>query len=207
MNIHEKLVAIQSELKAPKGQYNSFGKYKYRSCEDIVEAVKPILKKHGCALTMADDIVVKGDRYYICAVATLTEAESGEKVFTMAFAREDEDKKGMDGAQVTGAASSYARKYALNGLFAIDDTKDADATNTHGKEEKTMQYICSECGKVIADYEDDNGKLIKAERHVDGSLKKFGQTLCLDCIKKRQAATINSIADRAAAIGVAVNEA
>lgn len=121
----KELIAIQSELKAPKGQYNSFGKYKYRSCEDILEAVKPLLKAHECALNLCDDIVNVGDRYYVKATARITNA-SGESATATAFAREDFDKKGMDGAQITGTASSYARKYALNGLFCIDDTKDAD---------------------------------------------------------------------------------
>lgn len=122
--LHEKLVAIQSELKAPKGQTNNFGKYKYRSCEDILEAVKPLLKEHNCTLTLSDEIVMVGTRFYVKAMAWLTDGGS-ERVVT-AFAREEEDKKGMDGSQITGAASSYARKYALNGLFCIDDTEDAD---------------------------------------------------------------------------------
>lgn len=119
-----KLQEIQHKLKAPKGQYNSFGKYKYRSCEDILEAVKPILNEVECTLTLSDEIVLIGDRYYIKATAKLTGADTNE--VTTAYAREDLDKKGMDGSQVTGTASSYARKYALNGLFCIDDTKDAD---------------------------------------------------------------------------------
>lgn len=133
--LKEKLLKVQSELKAPKGQYNSFGKYKYRSCEDILEAVKPLLAKHGLVLTISDDIVVVGNRYYIKATATITDGTS--EVSTTAFAREEETKKGMDGSQVTGASSSYARKYCLNGLLAIDDTKDSDTTNTHGKETDT----------------------------------------------------------------------
>ena len=134
MEIYKKLLGIQSELKAPKGQYNSFGKYSYRSCEDIMEAVKPLLDKHKAALTVKDEITMIGDRYYVKATATLIDIDTGDKVETSAFAREDESKKGQDLAQLTGATSSYARKYALNGLFAIDDNKDADATNTHGKE-------------------------------------------------------------------------
>ncbi len=121
----KELIAIQSEIKVPKSQYNSFGKYKYRSCEDILEAVKPLLKTHECALNLCDDIIVVGDRYYVKATACIMNA-SGESATATAFAREDLDKKGMDGAQITGTASSYARKYALNGLFCIDDTKDAD---------------------------------------------------------------------------------
>ena len=126
MSIIEKLMHIQQELKAPKGQYNSFGKYAYRSCEDILESVKPILAKYGCALTLSDEIENVGDRFYVKATAVLHDTEDGGKTGNVAYAREDTDKKGMDGSQITGAASSYARKYALNGLFAIDDTKDAD---------------------------------------------------------------------------------
>lgn len=125
----KELAIIQSRLKAPKGQYNSFGKYNYRSCEDIVEAVKPLLVEQGCALIMSDEMVFVGDRYYIKATVTIQNA-AGEQVQSTALAREEEEKKGMDASQITGTASSYARKYALNGLLAIDDTKDADALNT-----------------------------------------------------------------------------
>lgn len=130
-NIDERLIHIQGELKAPKSQENKFGGYKYRSCEDILEAVKPLLKKEKVTLTISDDIVEVGGRVYVKATATLSDGE--DTISTSAFAREAETKKGMDDSQITGSASSYARKYALNGLFAIDDTKDADATNTHGK--------------------------------------------------------------------------
>lgn len=125
----KQLIKIQGELKAPKGQYNSFGKYKYRSCEDILEAVKPLLAENNCTLTISDEIIYLGDRFYIKATAIITN-EKNESVSTSALARESETKKGMDAAQITGSASSYARKYALNGLFAIDDTKDSDTTNT-----------------------------------------------------------------------------
>lgn len=133
MNIYEKLLAVQTELKAPKGQYNSFGKYKYRSCEDILEAVKPLLAKFKATVYIEDTVEVIGERYYIKASVHFVDAESaGDRITTTAFAREEETKKGMDGSQVTGASSSYARKYALNGMFDIDDTKDSDCTNTHG---------------------------------------------------------------------------
>lgn len=135
--ITEKLIAIQQGLKAPKGQYNEFGKYKYRSCEDILEAVKPLLAANKVALTITDEIVEVGARIYVKATAVLF--ADGETVTVTAYAREEENKKGMDGSQVTGAASSYARKYALNGLFCIDDTKDADATNTHGADDIRKQ--------------------------------------------------------------------
>lgn len=131
--INDKLAEIQQKLKAPKNQHNDFGGYEYRSCEDILNALKPLLG--GAIILLADEIVQIGERYYVKATATLKEGE--ESISTTAYAREEENKKGMDGAQVTGAASSYARKYALNGLFAIDDTKDADTTNTHGKTEKS----------------------------------------------------------------------
>lgn len=130
VNILQKLYTIQGELKAPKGQYNSFGKYNYRSCEDILEALKPYLQEHKLTINLSDNLLQVGNRNYVQAVATLTDIESGESVHTTAFAREDETKKGMDGSQITGSASSYARKYALNGLLAIDDTKDSDYTNT-----------------------------------------------------------------------------
>lgn len=131
MEFIEKIVAIQSELKAPKGQYNSFGKYNYRSCEDILEGVKPLLAKHGLVLTIRDGIELIGDRFYVKATATITDGK--EQLSTEAYARESTDKKGMDASQVTGATSSYARKYALNGLLAIDDTKDADTMDDNKK--------------------------------------------------------------------------
>lgn len=118
------LQAIQSELKAPKGQFNSFGGYKYRSCEDILEALKPVLAKYHAAILLSDEIIQLGERWYVKATATL-KTQDGE-ISVCAFAREPLAKKGMDESQITGAASSYARKYALNGLFGIDDTKDAD---------------------------------------------------------------------------------
>jgi hypothetical protein len=127
------LVKIQAELKAPKNQTNAFGKYKYRSAEDIVEAVKPILSKYGTALVITDEVVQVGDRIYVKATATLLD-DTDNTISVSGWAREEEVKKGMDSAQITGSASSYARKYALNGLFAIDDTKDSDATNNHQDE-------------------------------------------------------------------------
>ena len=133
MNVYEKLIAIQSELKAPKSQYNNFGKYSYRNCEDILEALKPLLKEHKSTIYISDEIVTVLDRFYIKATVTFIDAETGEKIINTAYAREEECKKGMDGSQVTGASSSYARKYALNGMFAIDDTKDSDFTNTTAK--------------------------------------------------------------------------
>jgi hypothetical protein len=128
------LAEIQEKLKAPKNQRNNFGNYSYRSCEDILEALKPIINPMGFWVTLNDEIVQVGERYYVKATATITNGK--DSWFNTAYAREEESKKGMDGSQVTGASSSYARKYALNGLLSIDDTKDSDATNTHGKDEK-----------------------------------------------------------------------
>jgi len=132
-NILTKLNKIQTELKAPKGQYNTFGKYKYRNAEDILEALKPLLVKHGASLRITDSIEMVGDRYYVKATVHLSDTETAEELTVEALAREADSKKGMDSSQVTGATSSYARKYALNGLFAIDDTRDAN-TQDNSKE-------------------------------------------------------------------------
>lgn len=134
MSVHSKLLSVQAALKAPKGQFNAFGKYNYRSCEDILEAVKPLLKEHGLTLVIRDQITPVGNRIYVQATAVVTSEDGKDHIFVTSYAREEEEKKGMDGSQITGAASSYARKYALNGLFLIDDTKDSDGTNTHGKD-------------------------------------------------------------------------
>lgn len=130
MDLRSKLLTIQQRLKAPKNQYNLFGKYNYRNCEDILEALKPLLE--GACLTISDEIIMVGNRFYVKATVSLSDNE-GSQIEVSAFAREEESKKGMDGSQVTGAASSYARKYALNGLFLIDDTKDADNQNSGEK--------------------------------------------------------------------------
>lgn len=157
-NIDERLIHIQGELKAPKSQENKFGGYKYRSCEDILEAVKPLLKKEKVTLTISDDIIEVGGRVYVKATATLSDGE--DTISTSAFAREAETKKGMDDSQITGSASSYARKYALNGLFAIDDTKDADATNTHGKGQ-------TEAHKAIAELDNRPATTAQIMRIID----------------------------------------
>lgn len=135
----KKLVKIQNELKAPKNQRNTFGKYNYRSCEDILEAVKPLANAEGCVVTVSDEVVMVGDRVYVKATALIYDGD--HEIKTTALAREPEQQKGMNEAQITGSASSYARKYALNGLFAIDDTKDADATNDHGKKTVTKKEV------------------------------------------------------------------
>ena len=137
MIIFEKLKNIQAELKAPKDQYNSFGKYNYRSCEDILLAVKPLLEKNDCALVLSDDVVEVGGRIYIKATAKLFDSEGD--ITNSAFAREASEKKGMDDSQITGTASSYARKYALNGLFCIDDTKDADTDEYKNQQDKNKK--------------------------------------------------------------------
>lgn len=193
MTIYEKLSAIQAELKVPKDQHNNFGNYNYRSCEDILEKVKPICKAHKTVLILSDDLANIGDRYYVKAKAELIDLETGDFVDTFAFAREEQEKKGMDGSQVTGASSSYARKYALNGLFNIDDVKDSDFTNQGAKAEppKRKQWPdsvvegqpkpqienpasmhCIECGVPVS---------IKVR---DFSVKKFGKCYCMDCQKK-----------------------
>lgn len=133
MKFFEKVQKVQEELKAPKNQFNKFGNYAYRSCEDIYNAVKPLLAKYGLYLTVSDELVTVGERYYIKATATLGNIDDMSFIHNVAYAREEETKKGMDGSQITGASSSYARKYALNGLFLIDDVRDSDVTNTHGK--------------------------------------------------------------------------
>ena len=152
-NIFSRLQAVQMELKAPKDQYNNFGKYSYRSCEDILEAVKPLCEKQGLLLSLTDEIEEMGGRNYIKAIARVIEMDTGKDFFTTAFAREDELKKGMDGSQISGCASSYARKYALNGLFCIDDTKDADTRDnrsevqlTTQKQQNELEVLCQKTG-------------------------------------------------------------
>lgn len=145
MGIYEKLMHVQLTLKAPKNQYNSFGKYHYRSCEDILEGLKPCLKEVKAAVTIDDEIVEVGGRVYVKATAIFHDAESDELIVNTAFAREPETKTGMDLAQLTGATSSYARKYALNGLFMIDDNKDADTdenkTETDARAKNTKSTV------------------------------------------------------------------
>lgn len=193
MNIYEKLLNVQTELKAPKGQYNSFGKYKYRSCEDILEALKPVLDKFKLTLFISDEIVEVGGSYklekkdetvetvgrkYVKATITLVNIEKPDEIIeTSALAREEETKKGMDGSQITGASSSYARKYALNGMFMIDDTKDSDSTNTHGKEEKTEAERKKEAIEAINKLADTEEKTEK----VFDMIAKFNKNSLLDC--------------------------
>lgn len=199
-NVYEKLAAVQKTLKAPKNQFNSFGKYNYRSCEDILEAAKPLCIANGLLLIISDEVVQVGDRVYVKAVARVTDNE-GAIVQTFGYAREAEDKRGMDPAQLTGATSSYARKYALGGLFALDDTKDADATNDHGKGkaqavaekaqaagigEQVKEYKCCDCGKDFQPFTDKNGKTWNAGQvyHMSESNNTDGKARCSACMKK-----------------------
>ena len=164
-----RLFKIQQELKVPKNQYNSYGEYKYRSAEDILEAVKPILKETKTTLTISDELVQLGERYYVKAVATLYDIETGKEIHhCVAMAREADIKKGMDSAQITGSTSSYARKYAMNGLFCIDDIKDPDSTNKHNKEDEQQieELKCPKC----------NGKITQQ------ALDKWG--MCSQCKQK-----------------------
>lgn len=180
--INIKLMNIQQELKAPKGQYNDFGKYAYRSCEDILEAVKPLLKKEKVVLTISDELQYIGNRYYIKATATLIDTESEAIISNSAYAREEETKKGMDGSQITGASSSYARKYALNGLFGIDDNKDSDTTNIQSKEEKEDKKASPKQIELIQKYYQGENltKLLEAnnlEKLEDMSINKASEIL------------------------------
>lgn len=205
MSIYSKLLSIQTELKAPKGQFNSFGHYKYRNCEDILEALKPICKKYDAVLWLTDELVFIGERYYIKATATLRDTSEDGEVKSTAYAREEETKKGMDGSQVTGASSSYARKYALNALFDIDDTKDSDTTNTG--EEKPLPPVkdkvdlskdplkgtrsinditCASCGCVVMPWKDENGKVTPINKIIEGSKAKYGKVLCVPCAQKEK---------------------
>lgn len=195
MNIQEKLTKIQLDLKAPKSKRNSFGNYNYRSCEDILEAVKPLLAANLCSLTLDDDVMCVGSRIYVKATATLTDHAEGATISTHAFAREAETKKGMDESQITGTASSYARKYALNGLFAIDDTKDADTDEYQGREApkagnaaKTQNaaprsFKCSVCGNEVVPVVFD-GKNYSARAIAEQTTKKAGRCMCWDCYMK-----------------------
>lgn len=186
MNINQKLTALQNELKAPKSQFNSFGKYNYRNQEDILEAVKPLLKKYELNLTISDEVVQIGTRFYVKANVHLIDSESSTILVT-AFAREEEEKKGMDSSQITGASSSYARKYALNGLFLIDDTRDADSTDNSSKEVKKTPVITSTTPpKTSEGATAIVGKCEKCSVPINTavklySVKTYGKSLCRKC--------------------------
>lgn len=189
MSIYEKLISVQNELKAPKNSYNSFGKYKYRSCEDILEGLKPVLEKHKATLTLSDEITQIGDRYYVKVTATFTDAEDGTTITNTAYARESDAKKGMDDSQVTGATSSYARKYALNGLFLIDDTKDADTdeyqnqqnkpSKKNTKPEKSEEQLNQEMVNSVDQTQVPNGSGVTPERlaKLQDEMKRTGISL------------------------------
>ena len=195
ITIYGKLLAIQSELNAPKNQKNTFGGYNYRSCEDILEAVKPILHKNKVTLILSDSMKEIGNRVYVEATARLIDIDTQEFVFNTAYAREEETKKGMDGSQVTGASSSYARKYALNGLFCIDDNKDSDKTNveeeeTHASEQAYVlkKGIQKDFGTIT---KEQKAQLLKLIPNVEGYLDFIGVP-DLDSLSYAQAqATIN----------------
>lgn len=222
MNIYEQLANVQQELKAPKDQRNNFGNYNYRSCEGILEAVKPLLAKNDLALTLTDEMVEVGGRIYVKATATVfptndnggvsittdkIEAKPYQCVSVSGFAREEENKKGMDSSQITGAASSYARKYALNGLFCIDDNKDSDATNTHGKDVQapakankdtvleragdTEYFMCVDCHKPAYPFQKKDGSVMSAKEMLLMSMRDFGKPLCRDCYKSAYDASKN----------------
>lgn len=204
-------MTVQSKLKAPKNQYNSFGNYKYRSCEDILEGLKPILAENKALVVLTDTIEQIGDRIYVKATATFVDVESGEKLEVNALAREDETKKGMDLAQITGSVSSYARKYALNGLFCIDDTKDSDATNTHGNDDNSKPSknapqsteghqgsTGTPTGKLSEKqvkrlYAIANNKGIKPEQVKQAILKDFKKTSAEDLVKSEYDALIGRL--------------
>lgn len=182
MPFKQRLVELQNELYAPKNQFNKFGGYNYRNCEDIYNAVKPLLKKYGMLLTMEDTLKTVGERYYIETTARLTDVNSTNYISVTAYAREEETKKGQDGSQITGASSSYARKYALNGLFLIDDVRDSDVTNTHGKDyvndEVNKKTYRSWFDKFFSDKPERLGKFL--EHYKIKSTDQIDQVLKLD---------------------------
>ena len=183
MTVYDKLINIQSELKAPKSQYNNFGKYSYRNCEDILEALKPLLKENKSTIFISDDVVFIEGRFYIKSTVTFVDVETGDKIVNTAYAREEESKKGMDVSQVTGASSSYARKYALNGMFAIDDTKDSDFTNqneskssikpSNGLTESQIKRLFAIANKVNISSEDV--KIVVAKSYGIHDIKKMNK--------------------------------
>ena len=195
-HVYGKLMMIQQELKAPKGQYNSFAKYNYRSCEDILEAVKPLCIKNNATLLLNDAVQEISGRFYVVATATLIDTENGDSVSANAYAREPQDKKGMDDSQITGMASSYARKYALNGLFCIDDTKDADTDEVKRQEQKPVKkgtVICEGCGIPIKSVT-CQGVRYSPDDIADKSIDRYGKRLCWGCMKAANAAEKNHAA-------------
>lgn len=203
MSFAEKLMHIQVELKAPKDKTNKFGGYNYRSAEGILESLKPLLKTYGVYVTLNDDIMEIGGRFYVKATATIKDISSSEFTYTSAMAREAEIKKGMDDSQITGSASSYARKYALNGLFLLDDTKDADSEDyqqatskpqsapkkaKQTEDKKIPELICERCKKPIPAHGNAT-----PEQVAKFTEKECGKRLCYDCgkiVKEAQTAPI-----------------
>lgn len=190
--INAQLREVQQKLKAPKGQTNSFGHYKYRSCEDILEAVKPLLGEQGLTLVISDGIMQIGERIYVAAEAKVTN-DDGDFVSNKAFAREPDDKRGMDASQITGTASSYARKYALNGLFAIDDTKDADTDEYQSGTQSNQQQsiICEVCHNPIKPVAKRDGSQMPPEAVARWTKAKTGKAVCGDCYKRHEAKQMN----------------
>lgn len=189
MGIHEKLFAVQQALSVPKDEYNDFGKYKYRTCEGILKELKKHLGLNRLNIILSDCVTEIGGRVYIEATATLIDAETGESINATAYAREEEQKKGMDTSQITGAASSYARKYALNGLFAIDDAQDSDSTNDQSvKNAPDGAFYCDECLKEIKSRK-INGEIYSPSQIAHRGLEKHGKQLCWDCQKKHEMPT------------------
>lgn len=180
-DLAKKLGEVQFKLKAPKGQVNSFGHYNYRSCEDILEAVKPLLHEAGLTLTLSDDVVAVGNRVYVKATATVT--DGSESISNTAFAREAESKKGMDDSQVTGTASSYARKYSLNGLFCIDDTRDADTDEFHRRTTREETIACEHCGNPIKPERKRDGGVMTPAEVARWTQREAHMTLCGGCLK------------------------
>ena len=177
--IYEKLLIVQNELKAPKDKRNNFGGYNYRSCEGILEAVKPLLQAQGLMLTLKDEVVNIGDRYYVRATALLDDISSNGEIAVTALAREEEAKKGMDASQITGTASSYARKYALNGLFLIDDTKDADTDEFH----RTTQENGQKTNVATQPNQPPAKKIALTQKIVDEKLKFILEQTDTDTVK------------------------
>ena len=177
--IYEKLLAVQNELKAPKDKRNNFGGYNYRSCEGILEAVKPLLQAQGLMLTIKDEVVNIGDRYYVRATVLLDDISSNGEIAITALAREEEAKKGMDASQITGTASSYARKYALNGLFLIDDTKDADTNEFH----RTTQENGQKTNVATQPNQPPAKKIALTQKIVDEKLKFILEQTDTDTVK------------------------
>lgn len=193
-DINAKLVKIQHELKAPKDQHNGFGNYNYRSLENILESVKPLLHEHGLTLTISDEIVAVGSQVYIvdkvAAVgsrfyvkATATISDGSDSISTTAYAREDESKKGMSESQITGACSSYARKYCVQGLFAIDDSKDPDTESYQRRQREDKHIMCEHCGNPIKPLTKRDGGTMNPADVARWTQREAHMTLCGDCLK------------------------